>query len=246
MKKNYFLCFFIAISFFAKAQIRTGTTLLINTHYGFAASGADLGQRFGNCQHTGLGIEWMSNRKSWIVGADGSFVFGKNVKENPIEKLYNVETFIYGVNKELAIIFLRERGFLWQGYVGKLIKIHPTNARAGLRVTAGAGYMQHRIRLQDDQESISQISGDYKKGYDRLTGGLMFTQFIGYQYLSRNRRINFSVGFEFNEGFTKSLRDWNFDTKSKDTAQRFDLLYGLRTSLVLPLYFGDTAEHDEY
>ncbi|MBK7345176.1 MAG: hypothetical protein IPJ06_20010 [Saprospiraceae bacterium] len=36
--------------------------------------------------------------------------------------------------------------------------------------------------------------GEYGKGYDRLTGGFLVSEFIGYQHVSLNRRLNFYAG----------------------------------------------------
>ena len=84
---------------------------------------------------------------------------------------------------------------------------------------------------------MAALSGDYKKGYDRLTNGLTLKQFIGYQHLDPNLRLNFFAGFEFLEGFTRSRRDFDFDTRRKDQTDRLDLLWGFRVGLVLPFYF---------
>ena len=252
MKKNTFKIFifaFILAPFFAKAQHNAskGIALLANFNYGVAKPSKDLAVRFGMSSATGIGIELLGNKTNLIVGADFSYFFSKKVNEDPLAKLVNYDTYIYGNDKGLSSYLLRERGFIMQGYVGKLFVFDKKAAnRSGIRFTLGAGYMQHKIRLQDDSRSISQLSGDYKKGYDRLTGGLSLSQYIGYQYLSSNRRINFSIGFDISEGFTKSKRDWDFDLKSKNTAQRLDLLYGIRATLILPFYLGDLGEKDEY
>lgn len=223
-----------------------GVALLTNFNAGIAKPGKDLAVRFGVNNAVGIGVELMTNRTTWIIGSDFSYFFSKKVNEDPLKKLINYDTYIYGNDKGLSEYLLRERGFIVQGYLGKLFLLNKSANRNGIRVTFGAGYMQHKIRLQDDSRSITQFSGDYKKGYDRLTGGLSLSQYIGYQYLSNNSRINFSVGFDFLQGFTKSLRDWDFDLKSKNTASRLDLLYGIRATWILPFYLGDLGEKDEY
>lgn len=252
MKKNttkLFIFAFLFASFFTKAQHNAtkGVALLANFNYGIGKPGKDLAVRFGMSSAAGVGVEMLGNKTNLIIGADFSYFFSKKVNEDPLIKLVNYDTYIYGNDKGLSSYLLRERGFVMQGYVGKLFVFDKKAAnRSGIRVTFGAGYMQHKIRLQDDSRSIAQFSGDYKKGYDRLTGGLSLSQYVGYQYLSNNRRINFSLGFDFSQGFTKSLRDWDFDLKSKNTTPRLDLLYGMRATLILPFYLGDLGEKDEY
>lgn len=80
----------------------------------------------------------------------------------------------------------------------------------------GVGILQHKIRIEHQDNKIPQLEGDYLKGYDRLSNGLMVHQFVGYFHMSNNRLINFFVGAEAWQGFTKNRRDLNFDTKMHD------------------------------
>ena len=252
MKKNTFkiLIFaFLFVSFFANAQRNKekGVAILARFNFGLALPAKDLALRYGTNSATGVSVELVGNQSNLIVGSDFSYFFSKKVKEDPLAKLVNYDTYIYGNDKGLSSYLLRERGFVWQGYVGKLFLLDKKSRnRSGIRFTLGVGYMQHKIRLQDDSRSIAQLSTDYRKGYDRLTGGLSISQYIGYQYLSENRRINFSLGFDFTQGFTKSKRDWDFDLKSKNTNARLDILNGIRATWILPFYLGDLGEKDEY
>jgi hypothetical protein len=100
----------------------------------------------------------------------------------------------------------------------------------------GAGVMQHRVKLYDAQQKVAAIKGHLGEGYDRLTIGFSLTQFVGYLFLSEYRLVNFYAGFEFYEGFTKSVRKFNYDTGMPDTAPRLDGLAGFRFGWILPLY----------
>ena len=106
----------------------------------------------------------------------------------------------------------------------------------------GAGLLRHWIRIQDDNSSVTQLTGDYKKGYDRLTGGLALSQFIGWQSLAADRRSNWLIGLEFNEGFTNTLRDWDFNERRKLDESRLDIRIGLRVAWTLPFYQGKSEE----
>ncbi|MBK7604400.1 MAG: hypothetical protein IPI15_12580 [Saprospiraceae bacterium] len=79
-----------------------------------------------------------------------------------------------------------------------------------------------------------------------MSNGLMTQQYIGYQYLSDNRRINFSIGLLFQQGFTKSVRGYNYDSMMPDVAKRFDMLNGIQASWILPFYFNDYSEEVIY
>lgn len=219
-----------------------GRALLVNFNVGGAVAGGDLSDRFGNHSFAGLGLDYLTD-KSFILGLEGEFVFGQEVKTDVLEGLRTEQGFVIANDRNPANIQLRERGIYVGAHLGKLFSIVKDNPRSGIRVTIGAGLLQHKIRIQDDPERVvAALSGNYRKGYDRLTNGLATREFIGYHHLSKNRLLNFKIGIELTQGFTKSRRDYNFDTMSTDTAKRLDLTYALKVGWTLPFYISTTAE----
>jgi hypothetical protein len=103
-------------------------------------------------------------------------------------------------------------------------------------VTGGLGYLQHNIRIENRENTAPQLEGDYKKGYDKLTGGFTISEQIGYMHLSNKRVVNFSVCFEFIQSWTKARRNYDFTLMGKDTSKRFDTFYGMKFSWFIPLY----------
>ena len=103
-------------------------------------------------------------------------------------------------------------------------------------VNVGVGLIQHKIRIEVIGNNIPQLSKEYKKGYDRLSNGLLLTQSVGYLYLSTNRLLNFYIGVECMEGFTQSRRSFDYDLMKQDTKKRLDVLYGGKIAWILPLY----------
>ena len=212
-----------------------GNAILVHLEGGVYVPGGDLADRFGKNAGIGLGSEWIS-KNNFILGAEGHFYFGSVVHDDPVAILRTAEGDLIGKDLTLASVVLHQRGLYVGGLVGKLVTFN--GSRSGLRLTLGAGMTQHKIRVQDDQNALTQITGDYGKGYDRLTGGLALEQFIGWQRLSANRLANFMVGFEFNQGFTHTLRDWDFNDRRKLEGQRLDLRFGLRVAWTIPFYIG--------
>lgn len=204
--------------------------------YGFQFSAGDLAERFDNNGMLQLGVEyWTPN--SFIFGVQSGFQFGSDVKEDVLATLRTEEGFLISTDRQVADVRLRQRGFYSGAFIGKLFQIDPNNPRSGIRVDLGSGLLQHKIRIQDDPNiTVASLLDDYRKGYDRLTNGLALSQYIGYQVLSRNRRINLSVGADFIQGFTQNRRSFDFDTQMQDTRERLDLLWGLRATLTLPFY----------
>jgi hypothetical protein len=223
-----------------------GHVLLANFLYGGHLPGGDLADRFGENSSAGGAVDFLT-KSNLIVGVQSNFYFGSNVHTDVLENLRDEEGAIFGDNGGIAELRLRQRGFYIGGHIGKIFPVSSTNARSGIRLTLGGGFFRHKIRIQDDpQVFVPTLSGDYKKGYDRLTNGFALTEFIGYQYLAKNRRINFLAGFEFTQGFTEGRRSFNFDTRTGDTGQRLDLMFGFRIGWTLPFYIGENPDEIRY
>ncbi|MBL7809678.1 MAG: hypothetical protein JNN28_17790, partial [Saprospiraceae bacterium] len=172
----------------------------------------DLSNRFGVNGAIGAGTEFI-NARNWAFGLEGAFFFGAKTKEDPLTILRTPSGDIIGNDRAIATIRLQQRGMYLGATIGKLITFDDT--RSGLRLTFGGGWAQHRIRILDDARTAAQLSGDYKKGYDRLSGGPAFQQFIGWQNLGYGKDVSWLIGFEFNQAFTHTLRDWDFTEMRK-------------------------------
>lgn len=215
--------------------------LLATIYYGGFVPGGDMKDRFGTHFDIGIGSEYITAKTNFIFGASGSILFGTDVKEDVLANLRNSNGVILS-SGGISNVSLRERGYQARVYGGKLFGIHPKNKRSGIRVVIGAGFLQHKIRIQDNGSSVTQLSGDYKKGYDRMSNGLALHQYIGYQVLSKNRLINIYAGFEFTQAFTQNRRSYNWDTMSRDESKRTDLMTGFSVGWSLPFYIGEDEE----
>jgi hypothetical protein len=226
-----------------KPATNEGRALTLDINYGYATPGGDLKDRFGNSFDVGLGFDLLTNN-NWIIGLGGGIIFGNKVKdkEDVLANFRTPEGQIIGGNASWAAFSLKERGFHTEARFGKLVPLLSDNKRSGLRLVLGLGFLQHKIRLQDDPQSqVAQTIGDYSKGYDRLTNGLMLSQFIGYQHLSKNKLINFYGGFESTQGFTQNRRDYDFLTRqASDKSDRLDLLFGFKIGWILPFYISSS------
>lgn len=231
--------------YYFQERSNEGGVILIQLNYGFNVSAGDLADRFGNHFHAGGKLEYLG-AKDYLIGAQSYFIFGQNVKEDVLSTVYNDDGLIFGTNGAVAEIQLRQRGLYVGGHVGKIFRLNKSK-RSGIRVTAGAGLYQHKVRIQDDPlVVVPYLDKEYKKGYDRLTNGLALTQFIGYQHLGQRRRLNFTVGIEFTEGFTQSRRSFDYDLRTQDTASRLDFNIGFQVGWTLPIYVGENADNIQY
>lgn len=205
--------------------------------------GGDLSARFGKDASLGLDVNYKT-ASNWLFGLGGHFMFGNEVKERGVlDSLKGSTGEIFDENGQFAVVGLDERGMQLGFQLGKIFTLGGVNKNSGLYVSLGAGYLQHRIRIYSTK-TVPQLNDEYKKGYDRLSGGFASTQYLGYRFLDPRKRLNFSIGLEFTQGFTKNLRAYNFDTRTKDTQNRMDLLYSLKLSMTVPIYLKNKNEEE--
>jgi len=253
LPKGTLLFFFFLGSFGCFAQrnaINTYNVITFNVSYGFHSPAEDLSNRFGANFSIGGSLDLITEKKNLIFGLKGNNLFGNIVKEDVLASLRDRDGFIIGSvgggEATYAQVFLRERGLYVGGHFGKLITLSKKNQRAGLRLTFGVGFLQHKVRIQDEDNNADQLKGDLIKGYDQLSNGLAFEQFIGYQQLNRKTGLNFFAGFELTEAFTKNRRAVNFATQSPDLESRFDVLLGFRVGFSFTFYVGERASDIRY
>ncbi len=225
----------------AKKPVRDGKSKGVLAHFtlGGHLPAGDLAKRFGVNGSLGAGTEFIS-AKNWFFGLEGAFLFGSKTKEDPLSILRTPSGDIIGNDRSIATTRLQQRGMYLGATLGKLLTFK--DKRAGLRLTFGGGWAQHRIRVLDDSRTVVQIRGDYKKGYDRLTGGPALQQFVGWQHVGYGRDMSWLLGFEFNQAFTNTRRDWDFTEMRKLEGNRLDLRFGVRIAWTLPFYTGNAAE----
>jgi hypothetical protein len=240
MKKLLLLCLMFCLTQAIQAQqdpSRDALSLvLVKPHGGIYLPGGHLSQRFGPGAMVGLDVAYKT-KGNWQFGLSGSHVFGAPVRENNIMR--NITTSSGDIITESGVFEdyrLRQFGWAVYGKVGKIIPVVGPNPNSGLLVELGYGILQHKIWIETPRNNSPQISTEYKKGYDRLSNGMSFNPFIGYQHLSDNKLINFFIGVDFHYAITQNRRTVNFDTGLPDTQQRTDLMLGLKAGWILPLY----------
>jgi len=205
---------------------------------GFQVPGGDLADRFGNNACAGGGF-LLKTRDNWLAGAGFTYLFGTDIRieDQVMANLYTSDGHIIDEGGNYGFYTLFERGFYLPLHVGKVISLPFTNPNSGLLLMGSAGYFQHKIRISVQDNSIPQLKGDYKRGYDRLTGGVGISECIGYFHIGNSRLMNYFAGVEFFQSWTKPLRDVNFDTRLPDApSKRKDLLMGVRIAWMIPIY----------
>lgn len=241
MKKACFLTiclYFLSANLNAQVSVKDSSiyTPYFGIGYGYHAPLGDLEERFGNSSALEFNLDFKT-RKYWTFGVNGSYIFGKDVKESLFDSISTPSGAIINGNGEFADVRLFERGFTASLTFGRMFTFNKKpNPNSGLLLNVGLGFVQHKIRIETIGNNAPQLSKEYKKGYDRLSNGLLLSENLGYLYLSDNRLVNLYVGFECMQGFTQSRRSYDYDKMQKDTKKRMDVFIGGKIAWILPLY----------
>ncbi len=238
------LFFFSTITTNAQKVYKQNPGFIFGFSYGYNVSGGDLSTRFGNNFKIDVSPTFYFSGSNISVGIEASYIFSGKVKEHSFLNILTFDRHVINNNGTFATIQTSERGVLFGGLISKIIPFN-RNIRTGIKIEAGGYLFRHWISFKTIGE-IRQLTSDYLKGYDRLTGGLALKEFVGYQYLSEKSKINFYAGFEFYQGFTKSIRGYDYDKASVDNFARKDLLYGIKIGWILPLYIVKNPEEIYY
>jgi hypothetical protein len=236
-----FICLWLFIPLIASAQVSIRdsaiSTTMVYAAYSYQFPGGDLAVQFGSNSSIGGGFLYKTKR-NWLFGVEGNFMFGQSVK-NSDSLLTGISTrdgFVIDANGMYAEIVFYERGYNLQARFGKVIPLLAPNPNSGFVVMAGIGYLQNKIRIHVINNTAPQLEGDYKKGYDRLNGGLVLSGSLGYMYLGNTRLLNFYLGFEFTQAWTKPYRDFDFNTGRPDTRKFSSQFYGIKACWFIPLF----------
>lgn len=222
---------------FSQASIQDSTISLftISATYSLEMPGGDLKDRFGRSNFLGGGGSYKT-KNNWLYTAEFQFLFGNEVKEDPLRKIKSNKGHLINGQGTLEPLPSRQRGYRALVKAGKVFPWVGPNPNSGIFAQAGAGFIQHKIDWRNQSQAVHQIKNEYIKGYDRLTNGIIFTETLGYMHFSDNKLFNFSAAFQFGQAFTKNRRDWNYDQMREPNEQRLDLFYGLSITWSFPIY----------
>lgn len=202
----------------------------------FHVPGGDMAERFGNSGAIG-GHFFYKTAKNWFFGIDAHYISSGHVKEDYLlDRITTEEGNLISGNGINEDVYFKESGMYSGIKIGKIFPIFSSNPNSGLFLMAGGGFLQHKIKIDNPNNTAYQLKGEYKKGYDRLSNGFALSEFIGYYHMSDSRMVNFYVGFEFLQGWTKNRRSYDFYEMKKIDKKRMDMLNGLKFGWFFPIY----------
>lgn len=217
--------------------------LMIHANGGTGLPGADLAERFGMYGKAGAALSYRFS-DNWYASFSGDFIFGGEVRDSDaLDQVMTESGRIIGTDGILYLPELQMRGWQFMAWGGKLFPLNEANKATGVLTMIGAGFLQHKINyFLSESGTVPQITGDYAKGYDRLSNGFCVAEYIGYHYMSTNRLINFNIGLEMVQGFTANRRGFDYGKATTVSGNHFDLMFNLKFSWILPFYKRDKIE----
>ena len=222
--------------------------------YAFHIPGFDTKDLYGISHNVGGGF-CFKTESNWLFTLNGNYIYGTKVKGDRTELLGDgittVSGEIIGSGGNFVLLELNQRGFHFQGEVGKLFPLG-SNPNSGIFVQGGAGYLQNRLRIDYQQALLNvplPVDKDYRFGYDRMRGGPAVHLEAGYLLLSDTRLLNLSLSLEVTYARTHDLRDYDFRVFTNpetgimepvgyiDKSKRYnDFYYGIRVTWNIPTY----------
>ena len=214
---------------------KKNNALMLSINYAFQIPEGDMAERFGNNSDISITVFYKTN-DNFILSVEGGVLFGPTVKENnPFQAIDGNDGNLISQNGEIPTIRLFERGAHIDISFGKYFKFPNSKNESGIMVSFGTGYMYHKIFIETLITQLPQLDETLLKGYDRLCGGWLTKQFIGYLYFSNTNNIRYFFGLETVQGFTKDLRGYSYTTQRYITNKRIDYLIGIKCGFIIPI-----------
>lgn len=224
-----------------------GAINILEFRYGYTFSGADMADRFGSNSTIGISVESVRLKSKIFFGFDGMYLFGSKVKEDVLANIRTYDGTVIDVNGAPGDISLKERGFYIGLNAGKIFSTSKYKHKlTGFRTQVGIGYLQHKVRIQDNARSVVALEKDYQPGYDRLSGGPAVHLGLGYHYQHPQQNFHFSIMADFYGAQTKAKRDLDYATGGPLTGTRTDIIAGFSIAYVVVISREEKEENIYY
>jgi len=228
----------LSFSAFSQRDLKTKSmfTSIFGLNYKANFAGGDFAKRWGFTNTIGGNADFKL-KNGLTFGVDGGFMFGSQFKQLEIfDNVVNSFGTITSQGGTTAIVLFLMRGWNVNTTVGYVFNQLGHNANSGLWINAGVGFLSHKIRVETQEDQVVNLEGDYLKGYDHLTMGFNTKQFVGYLFQHDKRFLNFYIGVEFIQGFTRNIRNYNFHTKGPENELQLDMINSVKVGWMIPIY----------
>jgi hypothetical protein len=208
----------------------TVTIPYLSFSYEFFVPGGDLADRFGVGNMVGADF-YVKLKSNFEIGIGGSYIFGDQVKiDSLLHGMRTSDGEILDDNAIFSQVFFFQRGWSAGITFSKILPVLSPNINSGLKLGIGSGYSQNWVRIENQENTIPQLTDEYKTYYDHKVGGIYIEEFIGFEYFSKRGMANFLAGFEFRQAFNQQLRSYNIDQMKAVSGNSIDLYFGVKVA----------------
>lgn len=215
----------------------------VGVTYGGAIPGGDMADRFGYTNSIGAGVG-LKFRNSFYLESSVRALLGNVVRESIADNITELigtdergyTTMALGSDGRYYQVRFWQRGLVVPVTFGYVFPSRRPNPNSGFYVELGAQFIRHKVRVEVVGNAVPALQDEYKKGYDRLSMGMGLVEGFGYRLHSSNSLLNFILGVELSQNFTRGMRSYQFDTGQPGTASRLDLLFGFKAAWIFPIY----------
>ena len=206
----------------------------VMAQYSYLSPNGDWARRYGVISSLGLGLGYKT-LSNYTFNGHYNTLFGNRINEtNMFDSLRGTSQELIDANGNYAIINYASRGAQVTFKFGKIIQLGQ-NANNGLWLQAGYSYLRHFVKFEYQEDILPQIDGEMLKGYDRLTAGNGFIGSIGYHHISANNTVSYFISYNLSFHITRSLRGYNYTTRTFENQKRNDNLSTLSLGIILPI-----------
>jgi len=221
-----------------KKYIDTATSMLwTGANFSYQLPSGNLANSFSGNFNIGSGFTFKTS-SNWTWDVNFNYLFGANIDDASLVlgDVVNSNGDIIDGNGLKATIYLEGRYWTLGIGVGKVIPVNRWK-NSGIWIHSGFGFFQHKIYISDPDNQVSQLLGNYKKGYDQRSSGFCMSQFVGYLFMQKKRVASFYAGVEITELWTRPDRNYIFVLGSTDNIPyKFSALFGLKIGWIVPLF----------
>lgn len=209
----------------------------------------DLSQLYGNFLDINTGVIFKSS-KGFTTGFQVDYLFESELQDASLfENLANEYNQFIGTGGTPVSPRVKGRGFKMELSFGKIIPLTEKNRNSGIWIQSKIGYMQHKLHFSAGLETYPQLNDSYRKGYDRLAGGMNYSGFIGYLHmppLIQHRIADIPtysdiygvfIGLELNRNYAYGQRSYQYDLQSTYTDLNIHNLFALKFGGIFTLNY---------
>ena len=200
----------------------------------------DFGNKYKSFSSIPVTATYKTN-KNVTFGLTGSGYFGQNILVPGIFKGMTYDDMLVDINGNPAAVRFQMRGWYAMATVGKIFSLKRPNLNKGIHLRFGAGFMQHKLRMQFDSEKVPQLEDAYIKGYDQLHNGLILMTSVQYHLISL-RNLSLYAGIDYGHGFMKNRRSWEYSLNRRDDALKTDQYVSFNAGIIIPLKIYKSTE----